>query len=411
MVFQCQDMPRPACDAFRITLTREFAMARPAARPQFPKRDASKRDAGGGKRPRHFAYTGCFTTEKRRARGDGIHAFRIDAATGKWTPVQHVGDLINPSWLLTNRDRTVLYGLHGDQDYATSFSIDPADGRLSPLNRVGTGGVNGVSGKLDPSEKFLVVANYASGDLAVLPVAGDGSLGEPVQVVALPGEPHPRHRVYHQESAHPHDIMFDPSGRYVAVPDKGLDRVFLFRFDSRLGRLTPCRPGWTAARNGAGPRHIAFHPGRPVAWVLNELDSTVMTCRWNAARGALTPVDVVSTLPGDFVGDNLAAEILFVPSAGALYVSNRGHDSIVRFRVSRTDGRPRPAGWHHTGGEKPRFFALGPPGRVLYAANETGDSITRFRLDPQSGVLTPLRRAIPVASPVTIAFATFGARA
>lgn len=358
----------------------------------------------------HFAYTGCFTTEKRRAQGDGIHAFRIDAASGKWSPVQHIGDLINPSWLFTNRDQTVLYSLHGDQEYATSFSIDPEGGTLSPLNRVGTGGVNGVSGKLDPTEKFLIVANYSSGNVAVLPVAGDGSLREPVQVVPLPGEPDPRHRVYSQESSHPHDIMFDPSGRYIAVPDKGLDRIFLFRFDPRIGRLKPLKPGYTASRAGAGPRHVTFHPTRPVAWVLNELDSTITTCHWNATRGTLKPFDVISTLPGDFVGDNIASEIEFVSSAGTLYASNRGHDSIARFRVSRTDGRPRPVDWHRTGGEKPRFFTICPSGRFLYAANEAGHSITRFRIDARSGVLSPLRRPIPVPSPVTIAFATFGAR-
>jgi 6-phosphogluconolactonase (cycloisomerase 2 family) len=375
-----------------------------------PKRGGPGRPGAGANGLRCFAYTGCFTTEKRRARGDGIHVFRIDAATARWTPVQHVGDLVNPSWLFTNRDRTVLYSLHGDQDYATSFSIDPASGRLSLLNRAATGGVNGVSGKLDRSGRFLVVANYGSGNVAVLPVAADGSLREPVQVVALPGEPHPRHRVYHQERSHPHDIMFDPTGRCVAVPDKGLDRTFLFRFDQRTGRLTPHGAGCMPSRVGAGPRHAVFHPARPVAWVLNELDSTVSTCAWNAARGTLTPVDVVSTLPGDFVGENLASEIAFVPGSATLYVSNRGHDSIARFRVSRTDGRPRALGWQPTGGAKPRFLAIDPAGRVLYAANEAGHSITRFRLEPRSGALIPFGRAIPVASPAAIAFATAPAR-
>jgi len=361
-------------------------------------------------RPRLFAYTGCFTTAKRRAKGDGIHVFRVDPASGTWTHLQHVGGLTNPSWLLTNREQTVLYCLHGDEDYATSFAIDRQDGTLSLLNRAGTGGRNGVSGKLDPTGRFLILANYASGQVAVLPVMGDGALGEAAQVIALPGEPDAKHRVYHQESSHPHDIVFAPSGRHVAVPDKGLDRIFLFRFDAKQGRLEPAKPDHTGARSGAGPRHIAFHPTRPVAWVLNELDSTIMSCRWNAARGTLTPFDVVSTLPGDYVGPNQASEIALLPSAGALYASNRGHDSIARFRVGRADGRPRPAGWHPTRGEKPRFFAIGPTRRVLYAANEAGHTITRFRLDPKSGMLAPSGRAIPVKSPVAIAFAAPEAR-
>jgi 6-phosphogluconolactonase (cycloisomerase 2 family) len=356
---------------------------------------------------RHFAYTGCFTTEKRLAKGDGIHVFRIHAASGNWKPVQQVGDLVNPSWLIINRNQTVLYSLHGDQDYATSFSINSDDGTLTFLNRAGTGGLNGVSGKLDPTEKFMIVANYSSGNVSVLPIGRHGSLGEPVQTVALPGDPHPVHRVVQQETSHPHDIMFDPSGRYVAVPDKGLDRVFVFRFDPRTGRLKPSGAPFTRSRSAAGPRHIAFHPTRPVAWLLNELDSTVMTCHWNAKQGTMKPFDVVSTLPGDFIGDNTTAEIEFVPSSNALYVSNRGHDSIACFRISRTDGRPRVVDWYQTGGHKPRFFTTNPDQRILYAANKMGHTIARFRMDARTGRLSPLRRKIPVLNPVTIVFAAF----
>jgi 6-phosphogluconolactonase len=362
-----------------------------------PKKRAS------GNNSKYFAYVGCFTTPARRGKGDGIAAYRISPTNGAWRRIQHVGGLVNPSWLLANRDGSVLYALHADEDYASSFRIDRITGRLTPLNRAATGGRNGVSAKLDPTEKFLIVANYASGSVAVLPVAADGSLGDAVQVFDLPGEARARHRVGHQGSSHPHDIVLDPTGRFVVAPDKGLDRVFVFKFDGRRGRLSPAGAGYMDARSGAGPRHMAFHPTRPVAWVLNELDSTVITCRWDGGQGTLSPVEVTLALPGDFTSDSQAAEIEFVASTNTLYVSNRGHESIAMFRVNRTTGVPRLIGWQSTGGNYPRFFDIDPTGRFLYAANMWSDAIKRFDVDPRSGRLSPSRQTIRTASPVTIA--------
>jgi len=304
----------------------------------------------GNRSPHYFVHVGCFTAEQRGGRGDGIHVYRMDAATGAWRHRQHLGGLVNPSWLLANRAGTRLYALHADEGYATSYTIDPATGKIAPLNRAATGGRNGVSARLDPTERFLIVANYSSGSVAVLPVAADGSLADAVQLVALPGEARARHRGGHQGQSHPHDIVLDPSGRFVVVPDKGIDRVFVFRFDARRGRLAPAGKGYVDARCGAGPRHAAFHPALPVAWVLNELDGTVTTYDWNPRRGTLSPVEVSMTLPGDFTGDNQTSEIAFAASSSTLYVSNRGHDSIALFRVNRTTGRLTPTGWAPTGG-------------------------------------------------------------
>src|SRR5229473_5972223 len=222
-----------------------------------------------------FAYVGSFTSAQRKARGDGIHVYRADPATGAWTHVQHIGDLVNPSYLALSRDQRFLYSVHGDEDYATAFALDPATGQAKVLNRAATGGKNGVREAVDPSGKFLVMANYASGSVAVLPIAPDGSLKDQHQLLALPGEPGP-HRT-EQPSSHPHDVAFDPSGRFVLVPDKGLDRVFVFRFDAAAGRLSPAEADSVRTRPGAGPRHLAFHPKLAVVWVLNELDTAATT--------------------------------------------------------------------------------------------------------------------------------------
>ncbi|PWT84382.1 MAG: hypothetical protein C5B56_15695 [Proteobacteria bacterium] len=349
-----------------------------------------------------FAYVGSFTSAQRKARGDGIHVYRVDPATGAWTHVQHVGDLVNPSYLALSRDQRMLYSVHGDNDYATAFALDPKTGEAKLVNRAATGGKNGVRQAIDPSGKFMIVANYSSGSVAVLPIAPDGSLKDQHQLVPLPGEPGP-HKV-EQQSSHPHDIVFDPSGRFVLVPDKGLDRVFVFRFDGATGTLSPTEQGSVQSRPGAGPRHLAFHPTLPIVWVLNELNSTTATYRFDAQRGALTPVQVITTLPTDFTGYSTAAEIAVTPDGRFVYCSNRGHDSAAIY-AANAEGLLSPVGWQSTKGAGPRFIGLDPAGRFLNAANENGDNVVTYKVDPNSGKLDPTGQMIANGSPVTIVYA------
>jgi 6-phosphogluconolactonase len=349
-----------------------------------------------------YAYVGSFTTAQRKARGDGVHVYRADPATGAWTHIQHIGDLVNPSYLALSHDQRFLYSVHGDEDHATAFALDPATGQGKLVNRAATGGKNGVREAVDPSGKFLVMANYASGSVAVLPIAPDGSLKDQHQLIQLPGDPGP-HKV-EQMSSHPHDIVFDPSGRFVLVPDKGLDRVFVFRLDGATGRLTPTEQGSVKSRPGAGSRHLAFHPKLPIVWVLNELDSTIATYRFDAERGALTALQVMSTLPPDFTGYSTTAEIAASPDGRFVYGSNRGHDSVTIF-AANAEGLLSVVGWQPTQGTGPRFIGLDPAGHFLHAANEQGDTVVTFRVDASSGKLEPTGQVIKNASPVTIVFA------
>jgi 6-phosphogluconolactonase len=350
-----------------------------------------------------FAYVGCYTTAKRYARGDGIHVYRMDPETGLFTHVQRVGNLVNPSFLVLSRDRRFLYSAHGDETYASSFSVAPETGFLTPLDRVETGGRNGVHQAIDPSGRFLLVANYSSGAVAVLPVHPDGALGEPVGSVTLQGQPGP-HRI-EQSSSHPHQIVFDPSGRFVAVPDKGLDRVFVFGFDPATGKLTPTAQGSAVARAGSGPRHMAFHPTLPVCWVLNEISSTVATYYWEGERGHLRAVQILPLIPPDYTGENTGAEIAVSSGGRFVYCSNRGHDSIAIFAADPATGMLTSAGWVATGGRTPRFIGFDPSCRFLYAANEQSDSIVAFKADSRNGGLTPGGQTIHNASAVCIAFA------
>ncbi len=349
-----------------------------------------------------FAYAGCFTTAKRKGRGDGIHVYKIDSRTGIWSQTQVLGGLVNPSYVTVGPGGKILYSSHGDEEYVTSYTIDAATGSIAVLNKGATGGTNGAHLAISPNGKFAIVANYTSGTVAVLPVKADGGLQDFIQLIKLEGAPGP-HRV-EQPGSHPHQIVFAPGGKFVLIPDKGLDRIFIFRFDADSGKLTPAESASIQTRSGAGPRHLAFHPTLPVVWVLNELGNSVTTCSWDAAKGTLQALRTLPTLPEDFTGDSTAAELTLTPGSKFLYTSNRGHDSIAAFAIDPKTGFLRSVGWTPAGGKVPRYITVEPSGRYLLSTNEQSDTITRFRIQAASGALHPEGSPIPNGTPVTLAF-------
>jgi 6-phosphogluconolactonase (cycloisomerase 2 family) len=360
------------------------------------------RAAATGPARARFAYVGCYTTKKRKGHGEGIGIYRIDPGTGDWMPAQLVKDLVNPSFLALDRQGRTLYAVHGDTSQATAFAIDPQSGRLTLLNQQTTGGKNPVHLAVDPTNRFLAVANYSTGNVAVLPINPDGSLAPPSDLVPLAGEPGP-HPV-EQTASHPHHIPFDRLRRFLVVPDKGLDKIFAFRLDTGRGKLLAADPPYVMARAGAGPRHVDFHPRLPYAYVINELDSTITTYRSEPDRGAFTPLQVVPTLPPGFSGKSTTAEIAVAPSGRFVYGSNRGHGSLAIFAIDQTSGVLAPLGWEPTQGLTPRFFGLDPSGAVLYAANQGSDTIVTFLSDEFTGRLTPTGQVVKTGSPSTIVF-------
>ncbi len=347
-----------------------------------------------------LAYVGSRTTRERNARGEGITVFKVDP-NGGLTTVQVVDDLINPSYLVLDRTGSHLYAVHGDLDYASAFRVDSASGKLQFLNRQTTKGKNPVHLVIDPTGRHLIVSNHLSGTLAVLPIAADGLLEPLTNLVALEGPIGP-HRI-EQTQAKPHFNGFDPSGRFVIVPDKGLDRVFAFAFAD--GRLTPAARPFAATREQAGPRHHVFHPRLRVAYVVNELDSTVTAYDFHPNDGALVARQRVSTLPEDFASDSRASGIIMAPNGRTLYASNRGHDSIAVFDVDPATGHLRFVEATKSLGAKPRFVALNPTGTMLYALNEDSDTIVAFSVSAETGGLSPIGSQTACGSPVCMVFA------
>lgn len=349
-----------------------------------------------------FAYVGSFTTAKRKARGKGISVYRIEAS-GAWSLIEVLETVANPGYVALDRKQRFLYASHGDGDMVTAYAIDAQTRKLRFFNQQPSSGDNGPHLVVDPSDQYVVCANGPG--IVVLPIHADGSLAPSTHAVVPPGKEGP----YKREQglgAHPHQVLFDPGGRFLISPDKGVDATHIYRLDLATGKLVPNDPPYVKARYGAGPRHLAFHPSRPLAYLINELDSTVTTYRWDGVRGALTPVHIIPTIPATFVGDNTGAEIAVAPSGKFVYVSNRGHNSIATFAVDANDGTLAPIGWESTQGAKPRFFALDPAGEMLYVANEDSDTIVAFRLDAANGKPVLTGQIIATGSPSCIAFAS-----
>jgi 6-phosphogluconolactonase len=253
------------------------------------------------------------------------------------------------------------------------------------------------------SGKFVLVANYMGGNVAVLPVLKDGSLGEATAVEQFKGSGPNRER---QEAPHAHCIVLDHANEHAYACDLGTDKVMVYRFDRRTGRLTPNAQPAVSLKPGAGPRHMTFHPNGRVAYVLNELDATVTAFTLDVRQGTLRELETVATLPADFKAPNTAADIHVAPGGKFLYCSNRGHDSLAAFRIDPGTGRLTLLGHTPTEGKTPRNFAIDPTGAFLLAANQNSDTVVTFRIDTQTGTLRPTGHKAEVPTPVCLKLTT-----
>lgn len=346
-----------------------------------------------------FAYVGSYTTPERHGRGNGINVYKVDRRSGAFTHIQHLGGLENPSFLALDRTGQCLYSVHGDRSEATAFAIDLRTGHLSLLNRQPTGGYNPIHLALDASGRHLFVTNYGTDSIAVLPVQKDGTLGAYSTLTTVTGILGP-HRS-EQKNNRPHHNPLDPQGRHFYLPCKGSDVVIAYRLDRKRG--VAVETSRVAARPGAGPRHIDFHPRRALAYVINELDSTITTYRHDPRTGKLAPLQVIPSTPADFTGYSTGAEIAVDRGGRHVYVSNRGHDSIGVFAIDPAKGTLLPRQWVPTKGTVPRFFAFDPGQRFLYVANQGGHSIVGYRVG-RDGKLLPSAIKVKVGSPACIAF-------
>lgn len=337
---------------------------------------------------------------------EGIHVIRFDASTGALQRIGAVNAGANPSFLALHPSALFLYAVNEVTEYrgkatglVSAFAISPETGALARLNEQLSEGGAPCYVSVDRSGSVALVANYVGGNVAVVPVRNDGTLGAAAHVVQHRGSGPNAER---QEAAHAHCIIPDPTNRFALAADLGIDRVLVYRLD--LHGATLREAGEARLRPGAGPRHLVFHPTLPLLFVANELDSTVSTLRFDAERGALTVLASHSTLPAGWRGANYPADIHVAPDGRALYLSNRGHNSIAVFSVADRPGALSLQQTISTEGDWPRNFALDPTGRWLLVANQRSASVIVFARDPDTGRLTSTPNRIAITNPVCLRF-------
>jgi 6-phosphogluconolactonase len=388
--------------------------------------------ATAAKRPL-IAYVGTFSSPLRDTlptqvdlppgNGRGIHLFNVDRGSGALTPlgIHEMGT--SPSCLALNAAGTRLYSANetdraGDDKQGTvsAFAIDRSDGKLRLLNTVSSGGAGPTYVIVHPNHRFLLVANYFGGSVAVLPILAEGRLGEATNVKKVSGKIGPARATNAppgsfafsgHDRTHAHMIAADPSGAYVLHVDLGLDQIFVWKFDEKKGTLTANDPPAVSLPPGDGPRHFHFHPSGRWLYSIQEEGSTIVLFDYDGKTGRLVSQQTISTLPPGFAGSSFCSEILVSADGRFVYAGNRLHDSIGIFSVGPS-GELTFVADEWTRGNYPRSFSFDPTGQFFYCCNQRADNVTTFRVNRKTGALDFTGQYTPVGNPSHIVFLDLG---
>lgn len=349
-----------------------------------------------------FVYIGTYTSGK----SEGIYIGKMDLSSGELKLLKSVKGLTNPSYLAIDPHNQYLYSVNevgkfeGKPGGAISaFSINQKTGDLTFLNNQPTKGSAPCYIVVDKSGKFVLSANYGDGNVSVFSIMSDGKLGPMTDFIQHKGSGLDPKR---QKSPHAHCIVMSPDNRFTFSADLGIDKIMVYKFDAQKGKLTPNDTPFAQLAPGAGPRHFTFHPNEKYAYVINELNSTLIAFAYDETNGILKEIQTVSTLPEGFKDNNYPADVHVSSSGDFIYGSNRGHDSIVIFSIDKNTGKLSLVGHESTQGKWPRNFAIDPTGRFLLAENQNSDTVVPFQIDNQTGKLIPTGNITNVPAPVCI---------
>lgn len=336
----------------------------------------------------------------------GVNSVSMDTVSGRLTACKIAVYAKNPSFLALSPDGKFLFAVDEIEGYGasqggavSSFRIVKGGGQLELINSQPSMGAHPCHLTVSRNGKFVLVANYTGGNVAVLPVSENGTLGEPVCVKQHTGK---GPNINRQEKPHAHSITLSPDNQYAYVCDLGIDRIMIYRFDTASGQLTPGSVQFFQTAPGAGPRHFCFSPDNRRAFVINELNSKMTSLDYDPSDGSLREIQTLSTLPDDFKDENTCADIHVHPGGRFVYGSNRGHDSIAVFGLDPETGHLKPAGHQPVGGKTPRNFAIDPTGTYLLAANQNSNTINVFKINLKDGSLSPTGNSVKVEKPVCI---------
>jgi 6-phosphogluconolactonase len=350
-----------------------------------------------------LVYVGTYTSGK----SEGIYLYRLNLSSGELKHVATTKGVVDPSFLGIAPSRRFLYAVNEVEEFGgqksgavSAFAVDQQTGELRFLNQQPSLGGAPCYVDVDTAGKFVLIANYVGGNVAVLPIKRDGRLGPAIDMKQARGSSVNKER---QESPHAHCIVLDQANRFAYSCDLGTDKIMIFRFDARSGKLLPNEQPWVQVKPESGPRHLAFHPSGKYLFVLNELNSTVTAFARDQRKGSLKELQTLNTLPSHFSGENSGADIHVSSDGRFLYCSNRGHDSIALFMIGSLGGLSA-IGHESTRGLTPRNFAIDPTGAFLLAANQKSDNIVVFRRDQKTGRLAATDHVVEVPAPVCLKF-------
>lgn len=353
----------------------------------------------------YYVYVGTYT---RGGKSKGIYILKMNMKTGELTPSGVAEGIANPSFLEIHPSGNYLYSVGEIADFegknaggVHAFKINKKDGSLKLINQQSSVGSGPCHLTVDSTGKNVLVANYGGGSVACLPIKSDGSLEEASSFIQHEGSSVNPGR---QKGPHAHSINLSPDNRFAVAADLGLDKVLVYKFDAGTGNLTSNDPAFTKVKPGAGPRHFHFHPSGKFAYLINEMSLTVNAFSYNTDKGELTTIQTISTIPDSDRGQSglSTAEVRVHPSGKFLYGSNRGHDTIVAYRINQDTGKLTLIENEPTKGKTPRNFFIDPTGHYLLAENQSTDTIVVFRIDQESGELNPTGHVAEVPSPVCI---------
>ncbi|MDC0050180.1 lactonase family protein [Verrucomicrobia bacterium] len=349
-----------------------------------------------------LVYIGTYTKTEEQ----GIHWLKLEMATGKLTAVGKLAGQKNPSFLAIHPNKKFLYAVNEIGNYkgeeaggVSAYSIDPKTGALTFLNQQSSKGGAPCHLVVDATGRNVLVANYTGGSVASLPISRKGRLRKASSFIQHKGSSVLKPR---QASPHGHSINVSSGNKFAVAADLGLDKVLVYGFNAKGGKLTPA--GFTKVAPGAGPRHFAFHPNGKFAYVINEITLTVTAFGWDEAKGKLSELQTITTLPVERGKGMSTAEVQVHPSGKFLYGSNRGHNTIAVFSIDGKTGKLKAVQHQSTLGKTPRNFGIDPTGKFLIAANQSSGDVFTFHINQDTGELKPTSHSVKVPMPVCVKF-------
>src|SRR5260221_9407146 len=348
----------------------------------------------------HYLIVGTYDSPK----SEGIYVYKFNSADGSAKEVSHI-KTPNPSFVTVSPNEKFVYAVHeiardGNGGEVAAFAFNKKTGTLSFINQQLSGGDHPCYVEIDKTGKWIIVANYTSGSLSVLPVNADGSLGVATTTIQHQGS---GKNLARQKGPHAHCTKLSADNRWLFVPDLGIDKVMIYAFDPATGKLTPAKDPFAATEPGSGPRHFTFHPNNKYAYLVEEMAATVVAYKYN--NGMLKKIQGISSLPAGDTGLIGSADIHVSPDGKFLYASNRGRgksNTIAIFKIDPANGTLKIVGHQYTMGNIPRNFNFDPTGNFLLVANQESDEVVIFKRNKQTGLLTDTGKRVNVGKPVCL---------